>query len=111
MQAGKVHAGPATGDGQMIKVTSWHAIFWLLAIVGTLMLMSLFWLAETLPPEKRSQASVTRAFHNHYALLTNARYMRVTLCLTFCYVAAYAFITGSPFVYITYFGVDPRLFG
>ncbi len=103
-------AGPLIG-GQMIKVTSWHAIFWLLAIIGTLMLMSLFWLPETLPAEKRSPASVTRAFQNYYALLTNTRYMRFTLCLTFYYVAAYAFITGSPFVYITYFGVDPQHYG
>ncbi|MEB7541383.1 multidrug effflux MFS transporter [Enterobacter huaxiensis] len=103
-------AGPLIG-GQMIKVTSWHAIFWLLAIIGTLMLISLFWLPETLPAEKRSQASVNKAFHNYYALLTNARYMRFTLCLTFYYVAAYAFITGSPFVYITYFGVDPQHYG
>ena len=92
-------------------ITSWHAIFWLLAIIGALMLMSLFWLPETLPAEKRSQASVIKAFHNYYALLTNARYMRFTLCLTFYYVAAYAFITGSPFVYITYFGVDPQQYG
>jgi DHA1 family bicyclomycin/chloramphenicol resistance-like MFS transporter len=103
-------AGPLIG-GQMIKVTSWHAIFWLLAIIGTLMLMSLFWLPETLPVEKRSQASVAKAFQNYYALLTNAKYMRFTLCLTFYYVAAYAFITGSPFVYITYFGVDPQHYG
>src|SRR5476649_2391473 len=27
-------AGPLVG-GQMIKMTSWHAIFWLLAIIGT----------------------------------------------------------------------------
>ncbi len=103
-------AGPLIG-GQMIKVTSWHAIFWLLAIIGTVMLMSLFWLPETLPAEKCSQASVTRAFQNYYALLTNAKYMRFTLCLTFYYVAAYAFITGSPFVYITYFGIDPQHYG
>ncbi|MNE99710.1 Bicyclomycin resistance protein [compost metagenome] len=75
------------------------------------MLMSLFWLPETLPTEKRSQASVTKAFQNYFALLTNTRYMRFTLCLTFYYVAAYAFITGSPFVYITYFGVDPQHYG
>ncbi|MDE8557825.1 multidrug effflux MFS transporter [Pantoea vagans] len=103
-------AGPLIG-GQMIKVTSWHAIFWLLAIIGTLMLMSLFWLPETLPAEKRSQTSVTRALQNYFALLTNAKYMRFTLCLTFYYVAAYAFITGSPFVYITYFGIDPQHYG
>ncbi len=75
------------------------------------MLMSLFWLPETLPAEKRSQPSVTKAFKNYFALLTNTRYMRFTLCLTFYYVAAYAFITGSPFVYITYFGVDPQHYG
>ena len=103
-------AGPLIG-GQMIRVTSWHAIFWLLAIIGAVMLISLFWLPETLPAEKRTHASVTGAFRNYYALLSNARYMRFTLCLTFYYVAAYAFITGSPFVYITYFGVDPQHYG
>jgi len=103
-------AGPLVG-GQMIKVTSWHVIFWLLAIIGILMLISLGWLPETLPAEKRSQASVTRAFQNYYALLTNAKYMQFTLCLAFYYVAAYAFITGSPFVYITYFGVAPQHYG
>lgn len=103
-------AGPLIG-GQMIKITSWHAIFWLLAMIGTLMFIALFWLPETLPAEKRSQPSVIKAFHNYYALLTNANYMRFTLCLAFYYVAAYAFITGSPFVYITYFGVDPQHYG
>ncbi|WP_174848071.1 multidrug effflux MFS transporter [Yersinia artesiana] len=103
-------AGPLLG-GQMIKNTSWHAIFWLLAIIGVLMLISLRWLTETLPEEKRVKASLSSAFHNYYRLLTNAKFMRFTLCLTFYYVAAYAFITGSPFVYITYFGVDPQHYG
>lgn len=103
-------AGPLVG-GQMIKVTSWHTIFWLLAIIGTLLLISILWLPETLPKEKRIQASVPGAFRNYKLLLTNASYMRFTLCLTFYYVAAYAFITGSPFVYITWFGVDPQHYG
>lgn len=103
-------AGPLLG-GQMIKVTSWHAIFWLLALIGTLMLFSLLWLPETLAKDKRSSASVSSAFGNYSALLTNAKYMRFTLILTFYYIAAYAFITGSPFVYITWFGVDPQHYG
>ncbi|MNB97559.1 Bicyclomycin resistance protein [compost metagenome] len=37
--------------------------------------------------------------------------MQFTLSLTCYYVAAYAFITGSPFVYIRYFGVDPAHYG
>lgn len=103
-------AGPLLG-GQMIKVTSWHAIFWLLAIIGALMLASLFWLPETLPAEKRINASLSGAFSGYVTLLKNTRFMRFTLCLTFYYVAAYAFITGSPFVYITYFKVDPQHYG
>ncbi|OJT44490.1 multidrug effflux MFS transporter [Serratia plymuthica] len=103
-------AGPLIG-GQMIKVTSWHAIFWLLAMIGAFMLMALYWLPETLPEEKRVKASLPSAFRNYYALLTNTAFMRFTLCLTFYYVAAYAFITGSPFVYITYFGIEPQHYG
>lgn len=103
-------AGPLIG-GQMIKITSWHTIFWLLAIIGVLMLVSLFWLEETLPAEKRVKASLSGAFANYAILLRNASFMRFTLCLTFYYVAAYAFITGSPFVYIRYFGVDPQHYG
>ena len=58
-------AGPLIG-GQMIKVTSWHAIFRLLAIIGTLMLMSLFWLPETLPAEKRSHPGPTAEPERRY---------------------------------------------
>ncbi|MEW5287596.1 multidrug effflux MFS transporter [Erwinia papayae] len=103
-------AGPLLG-GQMIKVTSWHAIFWLLAALGVLMLPALYWLPETLPQDKRTPASLSSAFSQYYRLLKNRGFMRFTLCLTFYYVAAYAFITGSPFVYITWFGVAPQHYG
>lgn len=103
-------AGPLIG-GQMIKVTSWHAIFWLLVVIGGLMFIALRWLPETLPPERRQQGSMLGAFRNYSQLLKNATFMRYTLSLTFFYVAAYAFITGSPDVYIRYYGVAPQHYG
>ena len=102
--------GPLLG-GQMIKFASWHAIFWLLAVIGILMLCSLYWLPETLPPERRVKASIHGAFETYYTLLSNRSFMRFTLSLTFYYVAAYAFITGSPFVYISWFHIDPQHYG
>ncbi|SKC12094.1 MFS transporter, DHA1 family, bicyclomycin/chloramphenicol resistance protein [Kosakonia radicincitans] len=102
--------GPLTG-GQIIKITSWHAIFWLLAVIGGLMFFSLYALPETLPPEKRVNTSLAGAFTNYFSLLRNRTFMRFTLCLTFFYVSAYAFITGSPFVYIRYYGIDPQYYG
>jgi DHA1 family bicyclomycin/chloramphenicol resistance-like MFS transporter len=103
-------AGPLIG-GQMIKFTSWHSIFWLLVVIGILMFASLWWLPETLAEEKRVKASVKGAFKNYAALLRNRKFMQFTLSLTSYYVAAYAFITGSPFVYIRYFGVAPQYYG
>ncbi|MGL4427454.1 MAG: multidrug effflux MFS transporter [Silvania sp.] len=103
-------AGPLIG-GQLIKFSTWHSIFWLLAVIGGLMFISLWWLPETLAKEKRVKASVAGAFRNYAALLRNRKFMQFTLSLTCYYVAAYAFITGSPFVYIRYFGVDPAHYG
>ncbi|MEJ8323537.1 multidrug effflux MFS transporter [Kosakonia sacchari] len=102
--------GPLAG-GQIIQITSWHAIFWLLAGIGALMFLSLYFLPETLPAEKRTKASLPGVFRNYLALLRNRAFMRYTLCVTFFYVSAYAFITGSPFVYIRYYGIDPQYYG
>lgn len=102
--------GPLLG-GQMIKFTSWHAIFWLLTAIGVFMLLSLYWLPETLPVERRVKASLLGAFQTYYRLLGNTAFMKVTLCLTFYYMALYAFIVGSPFVYITHFHVAAQHYG
>lgn len=103
-------AGPFIGGG-LLKVASWHWIFWLLAVIGVLMFITIFKLPETLPIEKRASGSLWNAFKNYRTLLANATFMRYTLSVTFFYVAAYAFITGSPFVYIDYFGVAAQNYG
>lgn len=103
-------AGPLIG-GQIIRLSTWHSIFWLLVVIGALMFISLNWLPETLPEDKRVKASLAGAFRNYRSLLTNGRFMRYTLSLTFYYVGAYAFITGSPLVYISYYHVDPQHYG
>lgn len=103
-------AGPLIG-GQMIRFTSWHSIFWLLVAIGVVLLLALNFLPETLPAERRVNVSLAGAFRHYLRLLRDAAYLRFTLCLTFYYVAAYAFITGSPWVYIRYFGVAPQLYG
>ena len=103
-------AGPLLG-GQIVRLGSWHGIFWLLAGIGVLMLFALRRLPETLPVERRPTSSALTAFADYRALLGNAVFMRYTLCVTLFYVSAYAFITGSPHVYIEYFQVAPEHYG
>ncbi len=102
--------GPLLG-GQILRLSSWHSIFWLLAIIGVVMLISFKQLPETLPKEKRLQTSVWKAFHEYRLLLRNTHFMQYTLCVTFFYVGVYAFIAGSPAVYINYFHVQPQQYG
>ena len=103
-------AGPILG-GQLLKFSSWHAIFWLLAAIGVLMLFSISKLPETLSEEQRVQTSFGKTFKKYGQLFKNTPYLVYTLCVTFFYVGTYAFITGSPSVYITHFGVDPQNYG
>nr|WP_199905958.1 MFS transporter [Campylobacter concisus] len=62
-------------------------------------------------PQKRSTKPIVSSFRNYLKLLQDAKFMRYTLSVTFFYVAAYAFITGSSFVYIDYFGIPSKYYG
>ena len=102
--------GPLLG-GALLKVASWHAHVWLLAAIGVLMFVAVLRLPETLPPRRRAAGSLWSAFARYRGLLAHRAFMRYTFCVTFFYVAAYAFIAGSPFVYIDYFGIDEAYYG
>ncbi len=102
--------GPLLG-GQIVRVSSWHTIFWLLTVIGVLMFVSLLWLPETLDKERRAPASVAKAFVNYWYLLRHKVFMRFTLCVTFYYISVYTFVAGSPKVYISYFHVAPQHYG
>lgn len=103
-------AGPLIG-GKILVLSSWHSIFWLLAIIGILLLFSISTLPETLTDERKNKGSLKLTFAKYRLLLKNRQFMVYTLCVTFFYVGAYAFIAGSPLVYIQYFGVKPENYG
>ncbi|HUD32095.1 MAG TPA: Bcr/CflA family multidrug efflux MFS transporter [Variovorax sp.] len=102
--------GPLLG-GQMLALWSWHAIFWALAGFGLLTLLSLLALPESLPAAHRSTDSVWRSFAGYPHLMRDPRLMGYALSGGFFYAGAYAFIAGTPFVYIEYYRVSPQAYG
>lgn len=102
--------GPLLG-GQILKFTSWHYIFWLLAIIGFIMLIFVCFLPETIHQQHRSERSIIQAFANYKILFSNKKFMQYTLCITFFYITVYAFVAGSPAVYIKYFKVPEEFYG
>ena len=102
--------GPLLG-AFLMGIGGWRWIFWLMALIAVLLFLSVHFLPETLPAEKRSAESIGAAFRNYGRLVRMKPFMMNTLSVTFFYVAAYAFITESSVIYIRHFGVDPQYYG
>lgn len=105
---------PVVG-GQILAVGTWRTVFWVLAGFG-LVLAVLTWFAvpESLPPERRlrsqvSQESVPRqsAFRT---LLTDRGYVGVVIAGSMVTAAMFGYISASPFLLRSGFGLSPQAF-
>ncbi|SDG38632.1 MFS transporter, DHA1 family, bicyclomycin/chloramphenicol resistance protein [Paraburkholderia phenazinium] len=102
--------GPSVGS-LILHVASWRAIFWALVAVGFATLAALYALPETLPPERRNHAPLSRAMAGYAELLTHRRIIGYAGAGGFFYGGTFAYIAGSPFAYITYHHVSPQFYG
>ncbi|WBI81547.1 Bcr/CflA family multidrug efflux MFS transporter [Pseudomonas aeruginosa] len=102
--------GPLLG-GQMLKLWSWHAIFWSLAVVGVLTMLALLALPETLPAARRSQEPLSGMLRAYGEVLRSRRLLGYAISGGFFYGGAYAFIAGTPFAYIDYYHVPAQAYG
>ena len=102
--------GPLLG-GQVLTVWSWRAIFWMLAIAGLLALIALWALPETLVSSHRSRAPLGSTLRSYLSLARDPRLIVYAVSGGFYYGGCYAFIAGTPFAYIDYYQVSPRVFG
>jgi DHA1 family bicyclomycin/chloramphenicol resistance-like MFS transporter len=103
-------AAPLIG-GQVLLWLDWRAIFWVLAAFGVLALAGAAALPETLTQVRRNQAHPIAMVLSYVELFRSRRYIGYALGLGFYYCALFAFIAGSPFVYIEHFGVPAQYYG
>lgn len=90
----------------------WRAIFWLLALVGlAALLLASRALPETLPPARRRREGLGATAANYLTLLRDARFLGAALGSGFAIAGMFAFIAGSPFVFIVLHGIAAERFG
>ncbi|ASD85480.1 Bcr/CflA family multidrug efflux MFS transporter [Salmonella enterica] len=101
--------------GALLTIFNWQAIFWLLTIVGCVSgILVLLVLPETLPQQcdgGEEKGKVLAAFHNYCLLVRDRQAMGIIGTLAFSFAGMFAFISGSPFVYISYFQVPAQYYG
>ena len=97
--------------GQVLLWFDWRAIFWVLVAFGVLAFIAALALPETLDTSRRSAANPLAVLLGYFELFRNRRYVGYIACSTLYFCCLFAFIAGSPFVYIEYFGVPPQYYG
>lgn len=98
--------------GQILVFFGWRAIFWALGLFGIACFLAVWLqLPETLPPARRASGGVGSVLKSYGKLLRDRHFLGFTLPSNFAFAGMFAYIAGSPFVFIELFGVSPERFG
>jgi len=99
-----------TLGGQMLGLTGWRGIFWVLAGVGAACTAAVAWgLPESLPREHRvTTGGMGQIFRIYGQLLGNRRFLGAILAAGFTLGALFAYLTASPFVFIELHRLTPQ---
>ena len=97
--------------GYLLTWLGWRSIFWVLALFGVACLIAVKWrLPETIPQDQ-PRVPLSKALGNYAGLLADRRYLGYALSGGFGQAGMFAYISGSPFVFIDLYGVPARHYG
>lgn len=98
--------------GQIFIYFGWRAIFTLMLAFGAfLVFLVLFRLPETNGAARRQNVHIDATFKAYFHVLASPRAWCYLFCGGLSYAVMFAYITGSPHVYMNMFGVPPQYFG
>ncbi len=97
--------------GQLMLLGSWRILFWALTGFGCLALFAAVSLSETLTAETRRALHPIDMVKGYGELLTHRVYLAWVLPAGLTGAGMFAYISGTPFVYIDYFHVPPQAYG
>ncbi len=97
--------------GYLLTWFGWRSIFWVLALFGVACLVAVkSALPETIPRDI-PRVPLSSALANYTGLLTDRRYLGHALSGGFGQAGMFAYISGSPFVFIDLYGVPAHYYG
>ena len=98
--------------GQAVTFGSWRTVFYIMSAAGVALWLAVALLMrESLAPDRRSPL-VLGLIAGHFRLLLGHRgFMGYTLAGGFGTAGLFAYISGSPEIFISIYKIDPRWFG
>lgn len=103
-------AAPLLG-GQLLRLVSWRGVFAAIGLIGFLFMVGvLYTLGETLPPTQRQAGDGKTLLRTMRALLRDAQFLGYALTCGFAFTCGIVYISASPFVLQTMYGLTPQQF-
>jgi DHA1 family florfenicol/chloramphenicol resistance protein-like MFS transporter len=97
--------------GILATYYGWRAVFWFLAIMGIMILIStIFIRQETLPVSARQKVD-SKILLRYWSIVKSPRFIKNALCTAFGVSICFCFFSISPFILITLLHVSVKTFG
>ena len=101
-----------TFGGFVLEFFPWQAIFTILFALGILLFVFIFFgLDESAEIKSDAAISAAAVAQDYGEILRNKEFMRYTLGFAVAMSALFAYITGSSFIFLDYYGLSERAFG
>lgn len=98
--------------GYLLVWWGWQSIFWLLTLFGIgILLLVYLGLAESHEPTAEHSLAIVQVLRRYRTLLQDKRFMAFSVVYALCYAGMFAYIAGSPFVFIDLYRVPASSFG
>jgi DHA1 family bicyclomycin/chloramphenicol resistance-like MFS transporter len=100
-----------TVGGEVLRWSTWRAVFAVLALLGTgVLALAARSLPETLPSHRRRDAGGARAVRTYAALLGDRAFAGLALVGGLVMASLFGYVSGSPFVFQNQFGLSQQEF-
>jgi DHA1 family bicyclomycin/chloramphenicol resistance-like MFS transporter len=101
-----------TLGGIILGAATWHAIFWIATVYGAFCCV-VVWLVlpDTLPRERRVKLSLNGMAVRYAAILRERNFLTHALMGAFAMFGMFAFLGGSPDVFISLYHLSPGVYG
>lgn len=84
--------------GVILSISTWHTVFYILAIYGVLMVLLALTLEESLPKYNRNEGALKSIWKDFKLLLTNKAFVTMLMLQSLTYGVLFSYISGSPFI-------------
>jgi DHA1 family bicyclomycin/chloramphenicol resistance-like MFS transporter len=96
---------------QILRVGTWRTVFWVLTAVGVvLVVLTLLFVRESFPPEKRSSAGISGTARVFGQLLADRAFLGYVIAGAMVSAAMFGYISASPFLLQDGFHLSPQVF-